>query len=268
MALSEWLVRIPQWLSALLVFGFFVSFGVGAILIVRRFVHHSVLKPYNDISGFIYANIGVIYAVVFGLVIFNVGAEYNGAKQLVEHESAEAYQLYRDLNLYPNRVEADKVLVTLRNFTLSVVHDEFPAIKALKWDSKYQPSLATHKASSDLWVAIAQIVPRNLHEQSLYNEILKDVNSLSQYRVKRRVMARDDLPGVLWAVVVFGGLITITFSALFGHENVRVHILITAILALMVSSGVFVIVTLNFPFSGNLSVSPDGYEYLIDLAKW
>jgi len=268
MSLFEWLLTIPQWLSASLVVGIFVSFGIATILIVRRFVHHSALKPYNDISGFVFANIGLIYGVVLALVIIDASEQFNTAKELIESESAEALALYRDLNLYPKREEADKALVALRTFTLSMVHDEFPSIKVVKWESKYQANLAASKASNELWAAIAQIVPRNLHEQSLYNEILKDINNLAQHRMKRRLMARDDLPGVVWVVVILGGLMTVGFPAAFGHESARSLILITIPLALMVSAGIYVIVSLNFPFTGDVSINPDGYEYLIEMAGW
>ena len=268
MPLSAWLLTIPQWLSALLVVGFFVLFAVGTILIVRRLIHHSVLKLHNDITGFAFSTVGVIYGVLLAFVVIDVWAKYSSAAETADRESAEAYSLYLDLNLYPNRAEADKVAAALRVFTLSIVHDEFPAIKAMKWDSKYQPHLATHKASRELWAAMGQIVPRNLHEQSLYNEILKDANNLFQQRVKRRLMARSDLPGVVWAAVVLGGLLTVGFIAVFGHENTRTHIFVGALLALITGMVVYVIVSLNFPFVGDVSIGPDGYEYLIDLAGW
>lgn len=268
MALSAWLVTMPEWLSALLVVGFFVLFTVGTILIVRRLVPHSVMKPHNDITGFTFSTVGVIYGVMLAFVVIDVWEKYGLAAETTDREFEAAYSLYRDLNLYPNRAEADKVLAALRVFTLSVVHDEFPAMKAMKWTSKYQPHLSTHKASSELWAAMEQIVPRNLHEQSIYNEILKDLNNLSEHRVKRRLMAQLDLPGIVWVVVVLGGLATGGFLALFGHENTRIHILSGALLALILGMGVSVVVILNFPFVGDDSIGPDGYEFLIALAGW
>ena len=166
------------------------------------------------------------------------------------------------------KAEADKALAALRVFSLSVVRDEFPAIKAMSWDSRFQPRLSTHEASSQLWVAIKQIVPRNLQEQSLYGEILKDVNSMAQLRVKRRVIAQNDLPGVLWAVVVVGGLVAVGFTALFGHESLRGHIVLAGLLSFVVGGVIYVVVSLNYPFMGEISIRPDGYEYLIEEAGW
>lgn len=268
MSLSAWLVIIPEWLSALLVIGFFVLFGVATVLLVRRLVHHSILKPHNDISGFVFATLGVIYGVMLAFVVITVLEKYNTATLIAENESSSAYSLYRDLTLYPNRDEAARALTMLRAYTLSIVHDEYPNIKAMKWDSRYQPSLNTHKASIGLWKTVNQIAPQNLHEQSIYDEMLDDLNEMMEYRVQRRLSARTDLPGVVWAVVVLGGLIVVGFMSLFGHENARVHVLITTLLALVTGGVIFVIVSLNFPFAGSVSIDPHGYEYLIELAGW
>lgn len=102
MPLSAWLVIFPEWLSAILVIGFFTLFGVGLILITRRLVHHSILKPHNDISGFVFSTIGVIYGVMLAFVVIAVLEQYNTTTQIAENESSNAYSLYRDLRLYPN----------------------------------------------------------------------------------------------------------------------------------------------------------------------
>lgn len=268
MLLSAWLPTISQWLSTLLVIGFFVLFGVGLILIVRRLVHHSVLKPHNDIAGFVFATLGVIYGVVLAFVVIDVWEQYDRATEITEQESTEAAAMYSDLHLYPNREEADRALAALRVFALSIVHDEFPAIKAMQWEADFIPSRATNQAAFQLWVAILQVVPKNLHEQSLFNEIIADMNSIQKLRMQRQLIARTDLPGVIWFVVILGGLITVGFTALFGHENLSGHLVLTVLLAIVVGSVIEVIVSLNFPFIGGVSIDPEGYEYLIELAKW
>lgn len=268
MSLSVWLLSIPQGLSALLVVGFFILFGVGIILAVRRWIPPSRLKPHNDIAGFVFATLGVIYGVMLAFVVIDVWEQYDNAKEITDQESSGAFALYRDLSLYPNRAEADMAIAELRAFTHSVVHEEFPAMQTMKWESRTQASLATQKASNRMSDAVRRIIPQNLHEQALFSEILKDVNSMAQYRVKRLLAARSDLPGVVWVVVVLGGLILLGFIALFGHENMRVHLILAVLLGTVTGGVIFVIVSLNFPFTGPVSIQPEGYEFLIELAGW
>ena len=268
MSLSAWLLTIPQWLSVLLVLGLFVSCGIGLVLLVRRLAPGFVLRPQNDTAGFVFGALGSIYGILLAFVVINVWVQNNTASEIVEQESTDALALYRNLNAYPNRAEADKVLVALRGFTLSVVNEEFPAMRAVKWDSKTQASVSTQKAVDLLWNEIRRIAPRNLQEQSLFNEILMNVNSLAQLRVKRLLQARTGLNGSLWCMVVLGGLITVGFTALFEYESVRVHIAHTIILSLMTGGVIYVIVSLNFPFVGDTGIRPEDYAYLMKVAGW
>lgn len=65
-----------------------------------------------------------------------------------------------------------------------------------------------------------------------------------------------------------GGLITLGFVALFWHKNKLQHLFLETMLALVVGGAIYVIVMLNFPFSGDIGFNPDGCNYLIELAGW
>ncbi len=268
MPLSARLQAIPDWLSAFLVFALFASFGIGLLLIVRRFVHHSVLKPHNDITGFVFATISVIYGVMLAFVVSNVWEQYNEASKITAQESSSAFALYRNLMLYPNTVETDKAIAALQDFTLLIVKKEFPAIQSMRWDFKSVPDKTTQSAAYHLHEAIRRIVPENLHQQSLFNNILQEADSLTELRLQRLLMARRDLLGEIWFMMIMGGLITVGFVSLFGHENIRLHIILASLLSIITGSAVYVAVNLNHPFLGDASIRPDGYEYLITIAKW
>ena len=268
MSTFSYLLTLPQWLLVLLMLGSFVAFGMGLVLLLRRLIPDSVLPPQNDAAGFVFGAVSAIYGIMLAFIVVNVWLQSDSAAAIVEHESSAALTLYRDLNAYPNRAEATDALALLRGVTLSIVKAEFPAIQAMKWDSKTQASLATQQAVNRLWDEIRLIAPQNLQEQSLFNEILMNVNGLAQFRVKRLLQARAGLSGSLWAVVVLGGLITIGFLALFGYERERVRMVHAGVLSFVMGGAICVIMSLNFPFIGDAGIGPDGYDYLIKLAGW
>ena len=86
--------------------------------------------------------------------------------------------------------------------------------------------------------------------------------------MKLRLIAQSDLPGVLWVVVVLGGFITLGITAMMGHENVRQHVSLAVLLALVIGGAIHVIVSLNFPFTGEFCINPDGYNSLIEQPGW
>lgn len=268
MPLSVWLLTIPQWLCMSLVIAFFTGFGVGLVFLVRQFVHHSILKQHNDIAGFVFATVGVIYGVMLAFVVIVVWEDYNDATATAKNEAMQAYALYRDLSIYPNQVEASPALASLAAFSRSVVEKEYPAIRHMKWETSHEANVETGGKFDKLWADIKKIAPQTMQEEALFHEILKDINTLAQEREKRLIISREDLPDVIWDAVILGGLITIGFTALFGNENFKAQVVITTLLGLVTSLVIVVIISLNFPFMGSVSIGPDGYEFLIDHAGW
>ena len=265
---SVWLVMIPQSLCMALVTVFFTGFGVGLLLLVRKFVHHSILKQHNDIAGFVFATVGVIYGVMLAFVVIIVWEQYNDANAIAKNEAAQAYALYRDLSIYPDQEAPKPALESLAAFSKAVLEKEYPALRQMKWETTHIASVETEKKFLKLWEDIKIIAPKTLQEEALFHEILKDINTLGQEREKRLIVSRDDLPGVIWVAMILGALVTIGFTALFGNENLKGQIVITSLLSIIVSLVIFVVICLNFPFVGEVSIGAEGYEYLIDLAGW
>jgi protein-S-isoprenylcysteine O-methyltransferase Ste14 len=60
--------------------------GLGA---VQRLVPASRRQEHNDVAGFIYAVVGVIYAVLLALMVIAVWEEHEAAKATVREEANE-----------------------------------------------------------------------------------------------------------------------------------------------------------------------------------
>jgi hypothetical protein len=58
----------------------FVLISVGGLLLVQRLVPIEVRQRQNDVAGFIYAVLGVAYAVLLGLMVIAVWEQWEGAQ--------------------------------------------------------------------------------------------------------------------------------------------------------------------------------------------
>jgi hypothetical protein len=101
---------------------------------------------------------------------------------------------------------------------------------------------------------------RTKAEQVKYAEALDRMNELEDARNARLVKAGDGIPFVLWGVLAVGGILVVGFAYLFGLENTLVHMLMVGALALLISSVLFTIGVLEYPFSGDVRVSPEAFE--------
>jgi hypothetical protein len=83
----------------------------------------------------------------------------------------------------------------------------------------------------DIRQNIQNFEPRTKGEEQLYAEGLDQVDTLSDARRMRLVAAEEGVPGVLWSVLVFGGIAAVSFTYLFGLESTWAHRLMVGTLA-------------------------------------
>ena len=83
----------------------------------------------------------------------------------------------------------------------------------------------------DIRQNIQNFEPRTKAEEQLYAEGLDQVDTLADARRMRLVAVEEGVPGVLWAVLIFGGIAVVSFTYLFGLESTWAHRLMVGTLA-------------------------------------
>jgi hypothetical protein len=63
------------------------------------------------------------------------------------------------------------------------------------------------------------------------------------------------VPGILWFVLIAGGLITLGYPAFFGSTNLLAQVLMTAALAVLVAIALLLGIVFDHPFTGDVQVS-------------
>jgi hypothetical protein len=83
---------------------------------------------------------------------------------------------------------------------------------------------------------------------------------------RRRLLANDiGVPPVLWSVLVAGGVITVGFTYFFGIKNFRAQALMVTALTTMIGLIMFLILAIDYPFSGTVTIAPEAFEQVKEL---
>jgi hypothetical protein len=234
-----------------------VALALVGLFAVRRFVPHHVLAAHNDVAGFVYATIAVTYAVILGFVVVSVWEKFEDATTNAEREANEVADLYRLAAWFPDS-DREALQNALADYARSVVADEWPAMH--RGDAPAAETGVTLQAVWDLYRAIDQTSDV---QTVAYDDSLDRLQDLGNDRRLRILQSDGGLPGILWAVLVAGGALTIGFAFGFGVERTVSHALMISILAASVGLLLFLVWSLNHPFQGGVAVSPDGYELAI-----
>ena len=224
----------------------------GAVL-VRRMIGPEVLARHNDVAGFIYAVIGVLYAVLLGFTAIIVWEQFRNAQEGAEQEANALADLYRDAQVFPPAVR-EQVQTRLRDYARLVMEKEWPAMAA--GDS----SPETWAAYEQLWRTYHEFTPETDHQRVWYGESVERMNLLGDQRRNRLLSVRAGVPSVIWAVLLGAGAVTIAFSFFFGTPNPRAQGLMTGALALTIGIVLLSIRALEHPYSGITHVDPEALE--------
>ena len=253
-------------LYGVLVVGGICLVALAGLEVVQRFVPAVSRQPHNDVAGFIYAALGVIYAVLLALVVIAVWEEYGVAGETVEQEAnatAEIFWLGHRLP-EPQGSELQKLA---RSYAEEVVHNEWPLMR------QGRPPLMTEgqEGVPAGWVLIdeiranlQEIEPRTQADEQLYAEGLDQIQRLADARRMRLVAAQEGIPGVLWAVLVFGGVAAVGFTYLFGLDNTWAHRLMVVTLAAVIGLVLFTVGAMEHPFSGGARIGTEAFELVLE----
>jgi hypothetical protein len=239
--------------------------AVGGLALVQRLVPATIRKEHNDVAGFIYAVLGVIYAVLLALVVIAVWEEYGRARVTVESEANALAEIFWLAHRLPES-EGRHLQELARSYAEEVVDEEWPLMEQGR-----TPVMEDTRATPTGWVLIddiratlQEVEPRTLAEQELYGEGLDQVQRLADARRMRLVAAEEGIPAVLWVVLVVGGLVAVGFAYLFGLENTWAHRLMVVSLAGVIALVLFTIGVMDHPFSGGARIGTGAFELVLN----
>jgi Protein of unknown function (DUF4239) len=230
--------------------------SLAGLTLVRRSVTLSTLESHHDVAGFILAVVGVVYAVLLAFVVIIVWQQFEDAKASVDDEAVAIGSLYRDaVALGPRTVP---LRVALTRYSHSVVDDEWPTM------AKHHDENATTDADLNrVWEALRAVPAKGRQPTAFYNQASDQLHALTDLRRKRILKSGSQLPSPLWIVLIAGAIISIGFTYFFGVANFRAQALMVAALASIIGLVLFLVLSLDLPFTGDVGANPRPIEDVI-----
>jgi hypothetical protein len=251
--ISAW----PVWLAGLLVVIVPTLITMCGPIIVRQLVDLPRIAANNEVAGFKFATLGVIYAVLLGLAVISVWEKFTEAESAVTQEAGAIASLYR----LAGGLDFDEHLTVgdaLSRYAASVIDDDWPAM------ARGEEGAATREALNAVYTAALALGVDDARKAVLLDAILTQLDLITDARRERLALAEGVVPHVLWLVLFLGAAMTIGFTFFFGLENLRAQVLMAGMLALVIFLALFVAMSISHPFTGPVSVTPEQIELLLD----
>ncbi|MFL6262122.1 MAG: DUF4239 domain-containing protein [Thermoanaerobaculia bacterium] len=250
---SLWLYQIPTfWLGALVV-GFFAGASAAGLALTRPLARR-LSHEQNDFVNFFVAIVAVFYAVLVGLIAVAVWGNYTGIDGIVSNEAVNASDVYRDIESYPPAVR-EEVRGNLKAYVRFVIQREWPA----------QRRGAALPPEGDLLLqrvarGLTTFEPATTGQQAVHTQTLRDLDDLFSNRRLRLEAIGSHLPGLMWLVVLAGAAVLTIMTFFFRAESRALHLLLSVGLNVLIGLVIFLILALDRPLVGNVSVDPSSFE--------
>jgi hypothetical protein len=244
-----YVTALPLWLTGIVLVGLGIVLSIAGPVLVRRRVSLDRLRSNNEVAGFKFAVIGVLYAVLVAFAVIVVWEKFNDAETTVSREAGAATTVYRLSAGIDERTGA-ALRERMTAYLKIAIAEDWPAME------RGTASPAVNRALDSVYATLLADYASDSRHAGVFADVLRQLDTITQARRDRLAMANGIVPGVVWFALFGGAIVTIGFTFFFGAENVRAQALMTGVLSFLILSLLLIIIAIDYPFSGAVKVEP------------
>ncbi|HIA55201.1 MAG TPA: DUF4239 domain-containing protein [Candidatus Melainabacteria bacterium] len=209
-------------------------------------VQHDITDPYSQF-------VAMLFAVLLGFMVADAMQRFGDARTTVQQEASALGNVYR-LAEGLNDAQKDKLRSLCKQYAKTVIEDEWPKL------ADKQDSQAAWKVYRELWAECSQYEPNSSRQSNAQSALLDAMKAVGENRRMRVEALHSGLPFELWAVLFVGGAATIFFTYFFRAENIKIQALMVGMVSLVICLNLFLLMTYDDPFYGDVMVTPSAFE--------
>jgi hypothetical protein len=254
--LNAWFYSHSTWQVAAAVCLVVVVLPLIGLYIFHRLVSWQARELDTAMVGLSYALSGGIYAVMLAFVAVGTYETMDKTATIASDEANSLGGLAFDSAGLPAEL-ALRMRADVDKYIDIVTQKEWPSQKAYRMeDRNYQEGWAQIRRMS---LDISNFEPATQGQATVKAEMAHVVNDLFSQRRARLLAANAHLPDAVWQMLIFGLVLVAVYVYLFGPHNYRIHMAVTALTMLSIGLVFTLIIALDYPFRGDLSVDDDAY---------
>ncbi len=240
----------------LVVIGVWTGLSLLGLVIFNKFSSAEHRHKDTETVGLTYAIVAVVYAVLIGFIVVNVFEASAKGDEVATTEANQLSSLKLD-SVGLSTEESKLICQSVDKYLDIVVQKEWPAQQEGKLDDEvFQPGWTQ---LSVLSMQLASYEPTTAGQGVTKTAMLAVMDQVVEARRNRVEAAGDHVPSVIWEILLLAGGIAVIYTYLFGAHSFGIHLAITGLIAATISLVFVLIIALDYPFRGEVSVSDEAY---------
>lgn len=255
--MSDWLLNLPVWAMALVVFAAAYAAALACFLVVTRLaVNDSRARAFRDLSPGMLPVVGIIFGLLVGFIAAQVWSDFDRAKLAVANE-ARALKAVMLMSASFPQDQASELRSLVTDYIETTVKRDWPAMEGGGGAPKMPvPLIQALQKTLDL-------VPETDGQRTAQAQMASAIEAAFEARRQRIVISQTTVDALKWACLVLQGLCALLVVAL-AHSSDRFTCgLALAIFATGIALSVLLIAAYSSPFTGDISVRPAPLEQVL-----
>jgi hypothetical protein len=249
--LSSFFDFFDPWPIAAL-FAVFIAAGLAFIFGLEAVVHRNMRSDTRErvstSTSVMIQVLAVFYSVLIAFVIVGERSAISEANDHVAEEAGALSALFEDVGGFPVGAR-ERVREAIVAYDRSVLTEDFHAVERTG-----EPSVRTTRRLSQLYDAVRAAEPE-VGTSAFFSQAVTDLSDVTKARRARNADAADTIPGPLFVLVVVISFAVLGVATLLNTRERGTHVTLLAVLAIVTALNLALIVALEHPFSGAISVS-------------
>ena len=230
-----------------------VLVGAGSMWLADRTLPKPPSDGHNGALSPFLTCVGLVYGALLGFTIVVAWEQFSSAEANVSNEASTLTTMYRQTVGMPVP-ERTQMRELVRNYTTAVAGPE--------WENAIRAGGGTESARDALneMYRVLGSEQSSVASNPISQKFLDKVDTLASERNQRILDAKPRIPGVLWAGLLFGGVLLLTLGGFMRLGSTRAHLLILSGVAVLLGLLLFIVFWLDHPFGNQLGVTSEPFE--------
>ncbi len=230
-----------------------VLVGVGSMWLADRTLPKPPSDGHNGALSPFLTCVGLVYGALLGFTIVVAWEQFSSAEANVSNEASTLTTMYRQTVGMPVP-EQTQMRELLRKYTTAVAGPE--------WENAIRAGGGTESARDALneMYRVLGGERSSVASNPISQKFLDKVDTLASERSQRILDAEPRIPVVLWAGLLFGGVLLLMLGGFMRLGSARAHLLILSGVAVLLGLLLFIVFWLDHPFGNQLGVTSEPFE--------
>jgi hypothetical protein len=247
---------LSPWLGLALIVAVAILLVVGTLWLGKRALpnvgkeHNSTLSPFLTV-------VGLVYGALLGFTVVVSWQQFSSAQAAVEGEASSLTTMYGQTVAMPEP-EQTQIRQLLRQYASAVAGPE--------WDE--QRSGGTSDSARNAITGMYRIVgslPPSVASSPINGAFLNQLTVLASDRTTRIIDAKERIPPLLWAALIFGGVVIVGLTGFLRLGHTLAHAVLSSTIAVLLGLMLCIVVVLDHPFGRQRGITPEPFKHSLQV---